>query len=83
MLQLAAVYVHLAHLGAAVQLGEDLAGIEQKVGVEAALDALHGVQVVLAELFTCARSVFRRGQMPQIHVVLSWFEELTRLVPVN
>ena len=46
---LAAVDVEAAELGAAVELGEDLAGIEDLSRVEGALHALLLVEVVLVE----------------------------------
>ena len=46
---LPAVDVHAAELGAAVELGEDLAGVEDLGRVEGAFDALLLIQVVLVE----------------------------------
>ena len=44
------VHHHPAELGAAAQLGEDLAGIEQMVGIEGAFDPHLLVEVDLGEL---------------------------------
>ena len=41
--------MHAAEFGAAVQLGVDLAGIEQALGVEGAFEALLLIEVGLAE----------------------------------
>ena len=40
-LELAAAHQHLAVFGAALRGGDDLAGVEQALGVESALDAKH------------------------------------------
>jgi len=48
--RLAPVHMHPPALGAAVQPGEHLAGVQQAVGVKGALDLLLAQQVGLAEL---------------------------------
>ena len=50
MRQLPAVYVHPAHLGAAVKRWHRLAGIEQPLGIEGALDRVKALQLQRCEL---------------------------------
>ena len=58
MLDLPSAHQHLAVFGAAVQGGDDLAGVEQTLAVKGALDAKHLLVLFCAELHAHAVHLF-------------------------